>query len=317
MSAEPAHVTIRSVSRGGAATARAPSWRSRLKKSWTWYLFIAPNVISFLVFTVFVWALLIYLGFTHWNMMGSIQWAGLENYRDLVADPVYWKALRNTAEYAAMYVVPVTGLALLLAVLVNQRLPGIYAFRAMYYLPVVTSIAVIALIWGFMLVPTPDAPLNYLIGQLGIPPQKWLLDIKVAMPSVTGMSVWSSLGYYMVLWLAGLQGVPEELYDAAKIDGAGGWRLFLNVTMPMLRPTTIFIVMVTTIGAFQIFGAIYILTGGGPAHATVTMVYYVWQRAFLRDDMGEASAISITLFAIILVVTLIQRRLLNWTEELY
>ncbi len=310
-------VTVGSETRSMPAQTGAPAWRSRLRKSWTWYLFIAPNVISFLVFTVFVWALLIYLGFTHWNMIGSVQWAGLDNYRELLQDRTYWKALGNTAEYAAMFVLPVTGLALLLALLANQRLPGIYTFRAMYYLPVVTSIAVIAMIWGFMLLSTPDAPLNYLLGQLGIAPQKWLLDVNLAMPSLTGMSVWSSLGYYMVLWLAGLQAVPEELYDAAKIDGAGPWRLFLDVTLPMLRPTTIFIVMVTTIGAFQLFGSIYIMTGGGPANATITMVYYIWQRAFLRTDMGEASAISITLFAIILAVTLIQRRLLNWTEELY
>ncbi len=305
--------------RAGGLSAAAPPQRrkSRLAKSWTWYLFIAPNVISFLVFTVFVWALLIYLGFTYWNMMTPMKWVGLENYVETWHDPIYWRALRNTVQYVAMFVLPATGLALFLAVLANQRLPGIYAFRAMYYLPVVTSIAVIALIWAFMLKTLPDAPLNYLLGKVGIPPQKWLLDMKLALPSVTGMNVWASLGYYMVLWLAGLQAVPEELYDAAKIDGAGSWRLFLNVTLPMLRPTTIFIVMVTTIGAFQVFGAVYILTGGGPAHATMTVVYYVYQRAFMRQDMGQASAISITLFAIILTVTLIQRRLLNWTEDIY
>jgi ABC-type sugar transport system permease subunit len=223
----------------------------------------------------------------------------------------------NTARYAAMFVIPATGVGLLVALLANQRLRGIYLFRAIYYLPVVTSIAVISMIWSFVLVSRPDAPLNYLIGLLGIPPQKWLLDLKLALPSVVGMQVWSTLGYYMVLWLSGLQSVPEELYDAAKIDGAGPWGLFRNVTWPMLRPTTIFIVMVSTIGAFQMFGGVYILTGGGPANATITIVYYVWQRAFSRYNMGYASAISMILFLIILAVTLIQRRLMNWSEELY
>ena len=300
-----------------AAQSERGTWRHRLKKSWTWYLFIAPNVLSFLIFTLFVWGLLIYLSFAQWNMIGSIKMVGLKNYLQIPQDPIFRKAVGNTARYAAMFVVPATGIALCVALLANQRLRGIYVFRAIYYLPVVTSIAVISMIWSFMLVSRADGPLNYLIGLLGIPPQKWILDLKLAMPSVVGMQVWSTLGYYMVLWLAGLQGVPAELYDAAKIDGAGPWGLFRHVTWPMLRPTTIFIVMVSTIGAFQMFGGVYILTGGGPAHATITIVYYIWQRAFSRYNMGYASAMSLILFLIILAVTLIQRRLMNWSEELY
>ena len=303
---------------GTAATKpQRHTWRSRLKKSWTWYLFIAPNVLSFLIFTLFVWGLLIYLGFSQWNMIGDIKWVGLKNYIQIPSDPIFRKAVGNTARYAAMFVIPATGIGLLVALMANQQVRGIYLFRAIYYLPVVTSIAVISMIWGFVLVSRPDGPLNYLIGLLGIPPQKWLLDLKLAMPSVVGMQVWSTLGYYMVLWLSGLQSVPEELYDAAKIDGAGPWGLFRHVTWPMLRPTTIFIVMVSTIGAFQMFGGVYILTGGGPANATITIVYYIWQRAFARYNMGYASAMSLILFLIILAVTLIQRRLMNWSEELY
>ena len=293
------------------------AWRKRLRQSLPWYLFIAPNVLSFLVFTLFVWILLIYLSFSQWDMIGSIKWVGVDNYVKVVQDPIFHKAVLNTARYAAMFVIPATGIALFVALLANQRLRGIYIFRAIYYLPVVTSIAVISMIWSFVLLSRDDGPLNYLIGLLGIPPQKWLVDVKLALPSVVGMQVWSTLGYYMVLWLAGLQSVPEELYDAAKIDGAGMWGLFRHVTWPMLRPTTIFIVMVSTIGAFQMFGGVYILTGGGPAHATITIVYYVWQRAFARYNMGYASAISLLLFLIILVVTLIQRRLMNWSEDLY
>jgi len=293
------------------------TWRSRLKKTWTWYLFIAPNVISFLVFTLFIWGLLIYLGFTQWDFMGAKSWVGLKNYKNVFQDPIFIKAVKNTAWYAAMFVVPVTGVALFIAMLANQRLWGMYFFRAVYYLPVVTSIAVISMLWSFVLVSRADAPLNYLLSLVGIPRQKWLVDIKLAMPSVVGMQMWSTMGYYMVLWLAGLQGIPEELYDAAKIDGAGRWALFRHVTWPMLRATTIFIVMVSTIGAFQMFGGVYILTGGGPAHATITIVYYVWQQAFSRYHMGYASSISLVLFILILIVTLIQRRLLNWSADIY
>ena len=297
--------------------ARRRTWRSRLKKCWTWYLFIAPNVISFLVFTLFVWGLLIYLGFNQWDFIGTSKWVGLKNYKGVFQDPIFAKAVKNTAWYAAMFVVPATSTALFVAMLADQRLRGMYFFRAVYYLPVVTSIAVISMIWSFVLVSRVDAPLNYLLSLVGIPRQKWLVDIKLAMPSVVGMQIWSTMGYYMVLWLAGLQGIPEELYDAAKIDGAGRWGLFRYVTWPMLRPTTIFIVMVSTIGAFQMFGGVYILTGGGPAHATITIVYYVWQQAFSRYHMGYASSISLVLFIIILIVTLIQRRLLNWSADIY
>jgi multiple sugar transport system permease protein len=299
-----------------ATTATAPVWK-QVKKSLPWYLFIAPNVLSFLVFTLFVWGLLIYLSFSQWNMIGSIKWVGIDNFRKVFKDPIFLKAVGNTARYAAMFVIPATGIGLFVAILANQRLRGIYVFRAIYYLPVVTSIAVISMIWGFVLVSRADGPLNYLVGLVGIPRQKWLLDLNLAMPSVVGMQVWSTMGYYMVLWLSGLQSVPQELYDAAKIDGAAWWGLFRHVTWPMLRPTTIFIVMVSTIGAFQMFGGVYILTGGGPANATITIVYYVWQRAFSRYNMGYASAISVILFGIILVVTLIQRRLMNWSEDIY
>jgi len=302
---------------GRRETAHRRSLGYRLRKSASWYLFIAPNVLTFLVFTLFSWVFLIYLSLHDWNLLGAKQFVGVQNYTRMLSDKILAKALANTFAYILMFVVPVACVSLGLATLVNTRLRGMYLFRALFYLPVVTSIAVIAIIWRFILIPRPDGILNYFLRQVGIAPKEWLLDPHLAMPSITMMQIWSTMGYYMVLWLAGLQSVPEELYEAARIDGAGRWALFRYVTVPMLRPTTIFIVMIATIGAFQMFGPPYMLTGGGPMYATTTMVYYIWQLAFGRYLMGYASASSIVLFVLILIASLIQRKYMGWSESLF
>lgn len=293
------------------------SRRASFKRYWTWYLFIAPNLVLFLVFTLFTWIFLVFLSGNDWSLLSAPRFSGLENYKELFSDGVFWEALRNTVVYTIIFVAPVAAVSLVLASLINQRLPLVGIFRSAYYLPVVTSISVIALIWRFILLPQPEGPLNYLIGLAGIPPQDWLIDVGEALPSVTLMQVWATMGYYMILWLAGLQGVPEELYEAAKIDGAGRRATFFHVTLPLLQPTTIFVVMIATIGAFQMFGAVFLLTGGGPIHATTTVVYYIYQTAFMTYRMGYGAAGSIVLFGVILFIALLQRRFLGWTNEIY
>jgi len=268
-------------------------------------------------FTLFSWVFLIYLSFQDWNLLGARQFAGLENYQRMLNDQVLRKALLNTIQYAIMFVIPSAAVSLSLATLVNQKIRGMYLFRALYYLPVVTSIAVLAIIWKFILLPRPDGIANYLLSQIGLAPREWLLDIRLALPSITVMQIWSTMGYYMVLWLAGLQGIPEEMYEASRIDGASRWQMFRFVTVPMLKPTTIFITLIAGIGAFQMFGPPYMLTGGGPVHATTTMVYYIWQQAFNRYRMGYASAISLLLFVIILIASLIQRKYMRWSESIF
>jgi len=303
-----------------AAPGAAVHRRSRLasfKQYWTWYLFIAPNVLLFLLFTLFTWGFLIFLSFNDWSLLSAPSWAGLDNYRRLFSEAVFWEALQNTIVYTVIFVAPVAVVSLILAALINQRLPLIGVFRSAFYLPVVTSISVIALIWRFILLPQPEGPLNYLIGLIGIAPQDWLIDVGEALPSITLMQIWATMGYYMILWLAGLQGVPEELHEAAKIDGADRQAIFFHVTLPLLQPTTIFVVMIATIGALQMFGAVFLLTGGGPIHATTTVVYYIYQTAFMTYRMGYGASGSIVLFAIILIVTLLQRRFLGWTNEIY
>ncbi len=289
----------------------------RFRRGWHWYFFIAPNVLTFVGFTLFSWIFLIYLSFQDWNLLGARTFAGLGNYERMLNDQILRKALLNTLQYAIMFVIPSAAVSLSLASLVNQKMRGMYLFRALYYLPVVTSIAVLAIIWRFILLPRPDGIANYLLAQIGMGPREWLLDIRLALPSITVMQIWSTMGYYMVLWLAGLQGIPEEMYEASRIDGASRWQMFRFVTVPMLKPTTIFITLIAGIGAFQMFGPPYMLTGGGPVHATTTMVYYIWQQAFNRYRMGYASSISLLLFFIILIASLIQRKYMRWSESIF
>jgi ABC-type sugar transport system permease subunit len=305
------------VSTASGAAVHRRSRRASVKRYWTWYLFIAPNVLLFLVFTLFTWGFLIFLSWNDWSLLSAPTFVGLANYQQLFSDAVFWEALQNTVVYTVIFVAPVAVVSLILAALINQRLPLIGVFRSAFYLPVVTSISVIALIWRFILLPQPEGPLNYLIGLIGIAPQDWLIDLGEAMPSITLMQIWATMGYYMILWLAGLQGVPEELHEAAKIDGADRWAIFFNVTLPLLQPTTIFVVMIATIGALQMFGAVFLLTGGGPIHATTTVVYYIYQTAFMTYRMGYGASGSIVLFVIILIITLLQRRFLGWTNEIY
>jgi ABC-type sugar transport system permease subunit len=155
------------------------------------------------------------------------------------------------------------------------------------------------------------------LGLVGIPPQKWFLDLNLAMPSVVAVAIWGGFGYYMVLWLAALQGIPQELYDSAKVDGAEGVQLYWHVTVPLLRPTAAFILAMTTMSALQVFGSIYMLTGGGPVYRTTTITYHIYSQAFNFNHLGYASAVSVVLFLAILGVTLIQTRLMRWSQEIY
>lgn len=302
--------------------ARAPvsGWarlRRRLKEEGGWYLFIAPNVLAFLVFNLTAYVFVVYLSFQRWDLIGARKFIGLGNFSALLRDPIVMKSFANIAKYVVMFVFPVSAISLGLAILANRRIRGMYFFRSAYFLPWVTSTAVIAVIWNFALIPRSEGPLNYLVGAIGIAPQAWLVDTNLALPSLAGINIWTSAGYYMVLWLAGLQSIPESLYDAAKIDGGGSWALFRYVTLPMLSTTSVFILTITIIGAFQMFGLVYTMTGGGPMHSTISPVYYIWQTAFVRYRMGYAAAVSLVLFVAIMAVTLLQRRVIGWGEEMY
>jgi ABC-type sugar transport system permease subunit len=292
-------------------------WRKRIMRSLPWYPFIAVNILVFVIFNFIAWISLFETSVFETDLLATRNFVGLENFRRIFEDELFHRALWNTFLFAVMYVPLLCVISLTVAILVNRALFGMRFFRMLYFLPNVTSIAVLALIFRWFLSPRPDAPVNFLLGLVGIPAQRFLIDVNQALPSVVVITLWESFGYYMVIWLAGLQGIPNELYDAARVDGAGGWKLHRYVTVPMLRPTAAFIIVYATISALQVFGSIFILTGGGPVYATTTIAFHIYSQAFDFGRFGYASALSIFFFVVVLVISLLQSRYLRFGEEVY
>jgi ABC-type sugar transport system permease subunit len=289
---------------------------------WNWredlvgWAFAAPFVILFLVFLAFPIVASFGLSFTGFglrdlqNPVGAT-FVGLNNYAELLADPTFWKSLVNTV-YFVLIGVPVT---LILGLLVANALNrGINRFRTLfrvgYYLPVITSIVAIAVVWRFVL--NPDVGLvNMLLSGLGIQGPAWLADPALAMPSIVAMAVWRNLGFAMIVFLAGLQAIPAVLYEAASIDGATGRQQFRFVTLPMLRPTILFMTVITTIGYLQLFEEPFVMTGGGPLDATLPVTMYMYQQGFTFFHQGYASAIAYVLFLIVAFVAFLQFKFLR------
>jgi len=253
------------------------------------------------------------ISFMKWDIGSTPEWSGVDNYRKMMSDPTFWKVLKNTFVFVALTVPTMVAGSLLLALMLNSGLRGRTLFRAAYFIPAVTSSVAVALIWTWLYNPNYGL-INASLNALGLQGPGWLTDMKWALPSVAIMYVWQGLGYNMVLFLAGLQGVPSHLYEAAKIDGAGSWQRFWRITLPMISPTTFFVVIMLLIGTLQVFSEPYMMTRGGPADATNVMVLHIFNTAFQFYRMGEASAISFVLFLIILCVTYIQFRYSKWVN---
>lgn len=272
------------------------------------YGFLLPNLIGFLIFTLLPVVAALLISLTDWNLLQPPKWVGLQNFATLAQDPLFRKVLGNTAIYVLGTVPVQMILALLVAMALNQGLPGTLFFRAAFFMPVVTSAVAIALVWRWIY-NADFGVLNSFLYMLGVSdPPNWLTSTRWALPSVMIMSVWQQIGFSMVLFLAGLQGVPEHLYEAARIDGAGPFQRFLFITVPMLTPTTFFVFVINIINSFQVFDQAFIMTGGGPANATNTIVYNIYQNAFQFFKMGYAAAMAWVLFAIIFIVTVVQFR---------
>lgn len=248
------------------------------------------------------------ISFFRWDIITPPEFIGLGNYQGLIRDDFFWKALRNTLYYVVGSIPPAIALALLLALALNQPLRGRAIFRTVYFIPVVSSTVAIAVLWGWMY-NTQIGLFNYLLSFLGLPRIPWISSETWAMPAVIIMSVWKGLGYNMILFLAGLQGIPEDYYEAAKIDGASAFRRFRDITLPLLSPTTFLVAILAIISSFQVFEQTYILTGGGPSSSTLTVVLMIFLRGFQDFRMGYASALAYILFAIVFMVTLLQWRL--------
>lgn len=274
------------------------------------YLFILPNMLGFVIFTVLAVAASAVISLTNWDLLSPAKFVGLANYQRLLTnDPLFQKVLLNTFYFTFVSVPLAVIVSLALALALNQGLRGVTIFRTIYFLPVITSMVVVALIWRWFY--NPDfGVLNYVLFKIGITnPPNWLANRQSAMPAVIIMAVWKQLGYNMVIFLAGLQAIPTNLYEAASIDGAGRWARFRHITIPMLTPTTFFIVVISIINSLQVFDAVLVLTEGGPANATRTIVYHIWQQAFQFLQMGYAAAVAWVLFFMIFLVTMLQWKL--------
>jgi len=293
---------------GAPTSARRRVSRAATEQTVIGYLCLSPLLLHFLIFLAFPLVFSLYLSLTSWDLLSPEKgFVGLGNYVHLFHDRDFWLAAINTVIFAVWRVGAGTLLALLLALLVNQKVRGISFFRGAIFAPVITSLVAISVVWLWLYDPNYGL-FNVPLQILGLPPLAWLEDPHLAMPGVIIMSIWKGVGYTMVIYLAGLQGIPEEFYEAARIDGAGSWARFRHVTLPLLTPVTLFVLVISTIGAFQVFAQIYVMTDGGPVKSTTVAVYYLYQQGFQFFHMGYASAIAWVLFLVMLVLTVIQFR---------
>lgn len=283
------------------------------QKLWSWlipYGFLLPALII-LGLTVFYPALqAFFLSFTQYelNLTETPSWVGLENFRRLGRDRVFWLTLKNTLLYLIGVVPLLVMLPLGLAILVNQKLKGITWFRMAFYTPVIISMVVAGIAWKALY--ASNGILNQLLTGLGLSKGiPWLTSPDLALWSVMLVTVWKGLGYYMMIYLAGLQGIPQELYEAAAIDGSDGWRQHWDVTLPLMRPYSLLVGVLSSIAALKVFEEVYIMTQGGPLNASKTTVYYIYERAFQDLEMNYASAIGLALFLVIFSLSLINLKL--------
>ena len=268
--------------------------------------FILPNFIGFAVFTLFPVLSSFVLAFMDWNAFASPEFIGLNNFRQMANDESLHIALRNTAVYS-LGTVPLTLVAALgLALLLNKAVRGMGFFRTAIFFPFITSLVAVAFVWSMILHPT-LGPVNSLLRNLGIDnPPMWLASTTWALPSIILASVWRFVGYYMVIYLAGLQAIPGTLYEAAEIDGANSIKRFWYVTLPMLKPTTFFVIIMLTINTLRVFDLVQVMTNGGPGRATTVLVHQLYTAGFVRFNFGYASAIALLLFLITITITIVQ-----------
>lgn len=269
-------------------------------------LFLSPTLVIFTAFILFPVFFSFYLSFHSWNMFsGDTTFIGLENYSRMIQDAEFWQVLGNTAVYTFGTIPINMALSLWVAYLLNKKLKGKKFLRTAFFAPVIISPVAAAVIWRWMYDPN-FGLVNYLISFLGIGSINWLNEPTAAMFALIIMGVWKTFGINMILFSAGLQGIPDNYYEAAELDGAGKWAKFYHITIPMLAPTTFFIMIMSMISSFQVFDIVYVLTSGGPMGSTKVLVFYVYEYAFKFFEMGYASAISYFLFAVLFILTMLQ-----------
>ncbi len=284
------------------------------------YIFLTPALAAIFVFFFLPVIAAFLISFTDFDIYAlgdysNARFVGIDNYLKIFSDPLFWKAISNTFYFVIMAGPLSIMVSLLAAMILNAKIVRFKAiFRLTYFLPVVTTLIAVAIVWRFIYHPR-FGILNYLISFVGINPIDWLGDPIFAMPAIVIMAVWKNFGYNMIIFIAGLQNIPEHLYEAAFLEGANAWQRFRYITLPMLAPTTIFISIITMIGFFQLFAEPYIMTQGGPLNSTLSIVQYMYQEGFRWWNMGYSAALAFVLFAIILIGTLIQFKVQRSTGE--
>ncbi len=285
--------------------------RLRTREALAAYLFLAPFLIFFLVFVVRAVITAVGMSFYDWQILKPVHpYIGLENYQELLGDYVWWIAVKNTIIFTVLTVVGTTSVALLSAVAVTQPVKGAGFFRVLLYMPQLLSVGVVGLTWVWLL-SSQFGVVNYGLSFLGIRPVNWLGDENLVIPALSLTTIWWGFGFPMLIFIAGLQGIPDHLYEAARIDGANGRQLFFYITLPLLRPTILFVTVTGVISHFQVFGQPFLMTAGGPGRASYTVIFYLYQIAWQSFRMGYGAAVAVVLAAIMAVFTLVQFKLLG------
>lgn len=279
-----------------------------LRKLYWLGIFLLPSLVALSIFTVIPVLSSLALTLYEWDLLTPPQFVGLANVNRLIHDRGFWEALAHTLYFIVGYVPLVMIIALVVAVILNQRLRGFLFFRAAFFVPVVSAWVAVALMWKWIFNPK-FGIFNYVLGLLNIQGPAWLFNPQWAMPAIIITSVWKDIGFVMVMFLAGLQGIPGDYYEAAAIDGANGWQRFFSITLPLLSPTTFFALIISLINSFQVFDQVWIMTGGGPAGATSVLVEQIVKNAFSYGRMGYASALSWVLFLLVFTATIIQMQI--------
>jgi ABC-type sugar transport system permease subunit len=274
------------------------------------YWLVLPYIIFFCAFVAYPLIFSLVLVFNRWNIVTPMEWVGGKNFMRLIGDPLFYKSLLNTLIFLCIHIPLQILVALGFSLLLHKRIPGRGFFRAVYFLPVVVSGVAVTILWQ-QLYSYDYGVLNAILRALSLPAVPWLIDPGVAMPSIAIMATWKNVGIYIVLFLVGLQNIPPELYEAASIDGAKPSQQFLSITLPMLNPTMLVVVVLSTIGGFSLFIEPYVLTGGGPMQSTLSGMLYIYNQAFYFGHMGYAAMLGFVYALIILAVVLLQRKLIE------
>lgn len=286
----------------------------RIRNNVISYLFILPGMLSITIFLIVPIFYGLFLSFHSAPLYTSPTFSGLKNYIEVLRSDYFWISAKNTIIYSAIFIPSVVVSSLLIAIILNTKIRLRNLFRSLFFIPFISSVIVISVVWKWMY-HYDLGIVNYLLGLIHIPPQVWLGDPRLALSAIAVMTIWRSMGFYMILYLAGLQSIPSQLYEAATVDGASHWHTFYHITLPLLRPTSVFVFIIATISSFQMFEEVYIMTFGGPANSTSTLGWLTYDVGFLQLRMGRASTIGFILFLFLFIMSLVELRVFKIKGE--